>query len=126
MKRRRFLQTSTSLLAATAAARLSALTPPSISSALTPPDLLGFVGNRDYIRQLGLTYRTRFPDEANAASLCSMLDVDMSRLPDSRIRDQLDQLVLADFARGDTVLLDGWLLARTEARQCALCSLLDR
>jgi hypothetical protein len=50
----------------------------------------------------------------------------MSRLPDSRIRDQLDQLVLADFARGDTVLLDGWLLARTEARQCALCSLLDR
>ena len=53
-------------------------------------------------------------------------DVDMSRLPDSRIRDQLDQLVLADFARGDTVLLHGWMLARTEARQCALCSLLDR
>ena len=28
-----------------------------------------------------------------------------------------------DFARGDTVILDGWLLARTEARLCALAAM---
>jgi hypothetical protein len=28
-----------------------------------------------------------------------------------------------DFARGDTVLIDGWVLARTECRLCALVAL---
>jgi hypothetical protein len=28
-----------------------------------------------------------------------------------------------DFTRGDTVILDGWLLARTEARLCALAAM---
>ncbi|MCB1883601.1 MAG: hypothetical protein KDG89_06330 [Geminicoccaceae bacterium] len=32
----------------------------------------------------------------------------------------LGQAVREDFARGDTVLVDGWLLSRTEAALCAL------
>jgi hypothetical protein len=30
--------------------------------------------------------------------------------------------VRADFAEGHTVIVDGWLLSTTEARQCALYS----
>jgi hypothetical protein len=33
-------------------------------------------------------------------------------------------LIQRDFAEGRTVLLDGWVLSVTEARQCALYSLL--
>jgi hypothetical protein len=35
-------------------------------------------------------------------------------------------LVARDFADGHTVLVDGWVLSVTEARQCALFSLLGR
>lgn len=33
---------------------------------------------------------------------------------------QLDQVIRADFARPDTVALNGWILSRTEARLSAL------
>jgi hypothetical protein len=35
----------------------------------------------------------------------------------------VDTAVQRDFAAGRTVMLDGWVLAVTEARQCALFSL---
>jgi hypothetical protein len=37
----------------------------------------------------------------------------------------LDGLVRYDFAHGRTVVVDGWVLSVTEARQCALFSLLS-
>ena len=39
-------------------------------------------------------------------------------------RPQLAELVADDFARGPVVLVQGWVLSATEARQCALFSLL--
>ena len=35
----------------------------------------------------------------------------------------LDQLVSADFRENRTIMIDGWMLSITEARQCALYSL---
>jgi hypothetical protein len=36
----------------------------------------------------------------------------------------MSDLVRGDFAHGRTVIVDGWILSVTEARQCALFSLL--
>ncbi len=123
MKRRDFIQSSASLLAMTVATRLSAGT-----QAYTHAELLSFLGDRRYIHQLGLAYQSRFPEEANVASLTRILQDSLNQLSvksTSGLQDQLNSLVMSDFARGDTVLLDGWVLARTEARQCALCTLQD-
>ena len=123
MKRRTFIQTSVSLLAMSVATRLSAVT-----QAYTHPELLSFLGDRRYIHQLGLAYQSRFPEEANVASLTRILQDSLNQLPvksTTELQDRLNSLIMADFARGDTVLLDGWVLARTEARQCTLCSLQD-
>ncbi len=123
MKRRRFIQTSASLLALTTVTRLAAGT-----QAYTHPDLLSFVGDRAYVHQLGLAYRNRFPEEANSTLLGRLLQDNINQLSvasGSGLQNRLNSLVMSDFARGDTVLLDGWVLARTEARQCALCTLQD-
>ncbi len=55
------------------------------------------------------------PDEATAAALRVLLG--------QRIQDggsTLEQVIQADFARSDTVALNGWILSRTEARLAAL------
>lgn len=41
-------------------------------------------------------------------------------------REWLDQRVRLDFAIGNTVQLEGWILARTEARLCALAAVASR
>jgi hypothetical protein len=38
-----------------------------------------------------------------------------------QLRAALDTRVRAQFGGGDTVLIQGWILARAEARLCALC-----
>jgi hypothetical protein len=38
----------------------------------------------------------------------------------------LDDAVRADYVQGDVVLVDGWLLSRTEARLYALVTLVSR
>lgn len=42
----------------------------------------------------------------------------------SLLRSRLDAARAADFRRGDTVRVQGWVLASTEARLCALAALL--
>jgi hypothetical protein len=39
------------------------------------------------------------------------------------LQKSIDDTVHEDFASGRTVVVDGWVLAVTEARQCALFSL---
>ncbi len=42
----------------------------------------------------------------------------------SALSDHLEEKVMDDFSRGNLVEVSGWMLSRTEARQCALYSLL--
>ncbi len=92
--------------------------------AVDRPELLGMLGP-DRVRELGTHYRSATPAENNASVLRAAIspsDSQSSRIPwighksiDDRIRD--------DFAAGRTVLVDGWVLSLTEARQAALFSL---
>ena len=92
--------------------------------ALAHPELLGMLG-AERVRKLGLRYRANVPKENTAPILRAAIadgghqGLRFPWMP----RPSIEQQVRGDFAAGRTVLVDGWVLSATEARQCALFSL---
>ena len=82
------------------------------AKALETPDFLSHICDTPTIRQLGATYRAQNPAEANEQALIRLLQSGVDA-----------QTVKTDYANGNTVTIQGWVLSRTEARQCALFSL---
>ena len=128
MKRRNFLQIAA---AGTVAFSLSGAQwlpePSSCWQALAHPGLRDFLGDSQRLREIGLVYRRAFPKEDYPETLKAAIlsDSGLSEgLADSTLRARLDQQVRDDFERGCTVQLNGWILSVTEARQCALFSIL--
>jgi hypothetical protein len=75
---------------------------------------------------LGRAYRAAYPAEADAQTLTGLLCLDLGLSDAPRLRSQqllaaLDARIRAQFGAGETVVIRGWVLARTEARLCALC-----
>jgi len=92
------------------------------TAAVDRPQLLAMLGP-DRVRQLGTHYRAATPSENNAAALRGAVSHGHHlRIPLLGI-GSLDDEVRDDFAAGRTVLVDGWVLSVTEARQAALFSL---
>jgi hypothetical protein len=74
---------------------------------------------------LGGLYLAAAPGEADPARLQRVLGLDAAR-DRAGGADALERLRArhrADFAEGDVVVLQGWLLSRTELRMCALVQL---
>ncbi len=103
----------------------------SIAATLSRPRLLAILHDERLVRELGWRYRDTAAGEDNAevltATILSEVNVDphatVSPVADgSSLRRQVNDLVHR--AAGRTVVLDGWILSITEARQCALFSLL--
>lgn len=71
------------------------------------------LGRGASIREFGRMFLAR---EANAgARLLARLD----GVPGAAVCSQIDTLRKEDFAAGHVVVIDGWVLARTEAEACA-------
>lgn len=70
----------------------------------------------DGVRVVGRRYRAIHPDDELD------LAIDLASLPDDAAVAALGDAVAADFAAGRIVVVDGWVLARTEARAAALLS----
>lgn len=87
----------------------------SADAALAHPRLLEILRDERAVRELGRRYRETVPGENAAPALAQAI-----RGGGARVDDQ----VRRDFDAGHTVTLDGWVLSVTEARQCALFSLL--
>jgi len=118
LDRRRFIQVSA--LSAIGAVSASACDRRPDSS-LDQPVLVSMLGP-EHVRQLGTHYRAATPVENNATTLRAALS--RGRWWWQRVmQGSLDDQVRDDFASGRTVLVDGWVLALTEARQAALFSL---
>ena len=93
------------------------------TAALDHPEILDVLGP-SATRAIGLRYREQTPSERDAASLRAGIAGSGSWWSfDERSRDGIARRVRADFERGRTVTVLGWVLSVTEARQCALYSL---
>jgi hypothetical protein len=94
------------------------------TAALDHPEILDALGP-SATRAIGLRYRELTPSERDAASLRAGIAGSGSWWSglDGRSHDGLARRVRADFERGRTVTVLGWVLSVTEARQCALYSL---
>ena len=75
------------------------------------------------VRELGAHYRASTPNENSADALRAALSSGHRlRIPFIKSAS-LDDQIRDDFVAGRTVVVDGWVLAVTEARQAALFSL---
>ena len=82
------------------------------------PHVLSNICSREKIIEIGKKYR-QISSEDNKDSLAKLLALQGQGTAKQFFEDKVRQ----DFENNDTVLIDGWLLSRTEARQCALLSL---
>jgi hypothetical protein len=115
MRRRDFLRLAgVGVAAGLAAAGVAAS---SSDDDLAHPALLDAL-DADAVRALGARYREMAPGEADAAGIRAAIAAARSR------SGTVAAAVHADFEHGRTVVVDGWILSATEARQCALLSLL--
>jgi hypothetical protein len=87
----------------------------------------GLFGDVEAARQLGRHYLATHPDEANVATLATLLYSEGSGWwpPDGPavLRAGIAARRKADFSAGRVVQVDGWVLTSTEARACALAAL---
>ncbi|HEV2670630.1 MAG TPA: hypothetical protein VGU74_06025 [Gemmatimonadales bacterium] len=91
--------------------------------ALAHPALLAVLGG-ETVRGIGQRYRALVATERDREPLRSAILASGPLRSFWMPRAALAQRVRADFAAGRTVLVAGWVLSVTEARQCALYSLL--
>jgi hypothetical protein len=68
------------------------------------------------IQRLGMAYREVHPGEDDPAILQKLV-------ASADVGFDLDDTIRQEFSSGNTVLVDGWVLSRTEARRYALHSL---
>lgn len=87
---------------------------------LYSPGLLEILGGQR-IQRLGALYRRMYPAENSPKRLKSLILRTIGYRPDGEAA--LAKAVCQEFAAERTVLVNGWVLSVTEARQCALYSL---
>jgi hypothetical protein len=90
--------------------------------------LAALMRHRASARVLGRAYLAEAGEEASPALLacrigaaCGLDASALAALPEPALRRALADAVRRDFAQGDTVMVRGWVLARSEARLYALC-----
>ncbi len=127
MDRRTFIQLS--------AVGAVAVTVPQIHCRANPDNVLQFPGtlssicDEKTICELGQAYIQNHPSENKSSRLQDLLlsntdGKEMSSSTDTEaLAVFLDKKIVADFKNANTVILKGWVLSLTEARQCALYSL---
>lgn len=99
MKRRKFI------LLSVGAAGAAAL-PAGCQPGQAMPEMLSSLTDKATLRQIGRAYLQQYPAEKSQLK-------DLAR--NASVQD--------DFAKGNIVVVKGWVLSVTEARQCALLSL---
>jgi hypothetical protein len=125
MERRAFVRTTLSLAGGTvmagsaAACGASAFPPEGVDT----PGLLASMGP-ERIARIGRAYLAAVPSERTPELLRSAIRNDLAPWPWST-PVSVPARVADDFAQYRTVQADGWMLSVTEARQCALYTLIN-
>lgn len=118
MKRRKFifLSTTAALAAGTAYWYFK---PPDY--ALEDPRILSHILDDNAIVEIGKAYRRHRPEEDSAETLLHLLSSDNTG-GNSDV-SKVTHKIANDFEKGNTLIMDGWVISVTEARQCALFSI---
>ncbi len=127
MRRRKFIWLSATGVVMSTLPWLGSCTSPSKwITILARPSVLGNFCDQQELMEMGKTYVARFPEEATISVLDNrlMLDDDSSSAykPSSEeaLREFIGRKIDRDFAMEQTLIIEGWVIAQTEARQCAL------
>ena len=94
-------------------------------ASLAEPDLLKILRDEHVVCELGELYRETVPAEDDSNVLAEAILGGSHSTAPLALRARLSDEIRRDFASGRTVTLKGWILSLTEARQCALYSLLQ-
>ena len=93
----------------------------SIDPAATTPDFLSRIQEAKAIKAIGEEYVKIFPEEASLEKLSTVLLGQRKGKADPiSIKDHLRKNISTDFQSGNVLVIKGWVLSVTEARQCAL------
>ena len=122
LDRRQFLQLSALGIVATIADSACAGSSDRPDTAVDRPQLLAMLGP-ERVRELGAHYRASTPSENSADALRAALSSGHGLTIQLIKSGSLDDQIRDDFAAERTVIVDGWVLSVTEARQAALFSL---
>lgn len=101
------------------------------ASAAAPPErLAGLFRDPESARRIGRAYLRQTPGEAKTGLLAGLVTADLpggvtgiSGLSEAELRERLSRQMVDDFAQGRTATVQGWVLSLTEARLCALTTL---
>jgi len=118
MDRRRFIEVTAAGVVVAVTSWGCAETPDDVRE-LAQPALLEMFG-AERTRAIGTAYRAAVPTEQTVGDLHAAIMGSQRRWHWGK---SLDAQVHDDFEAGRTVLVSGWVLSQTEARQCALYSL---
>ena len=129
MKRRNFIQLSAFAAAAISVPLLHSCNSSVGKHAMSQPVFLSRLFDENTLMQAGKAYIQKVPAENDDDKLIQLLadNISIANSSDEKaIHAYLDEKIKHDFETGNTVLVKGWVLAVTEARQCALFSLVNR
>ena len=129
MKRRTFVWLSAVSAASVYIPASSCHSPNSVLiKKLAQPQFLAHICDEKTMTEIGAAYKIQVPDEWNEQTLANLVLTDSTghAIPEStestKLYALLNQTILQDFEMGRTVIVNGWVLSQTEARQCALLS----
>jgi hypothetical protein len=122
LDRRRFLQLAAAGMVAGLTTSACARDTGEDTGALGKPALLEMLGP-ERTREIGTQYRAATPRENTYANLRDAISSSQYREFPWIRRRSIEEQIRDDFAAGRTVVVSGWVLSETEARQCALYSL---
>jgi len=100
-----------------------------LNKTLGRPLFLSHICDAKTLREIGTVYKVQFPSEKRENQLVDLLLTNSKGKRFSQtsalslINSLVDQKIKQDFETGKTVVIKGWVLSVTEARQCALFSL---
>jgi nitrogen fixation protein len=94
------------------------------------PESLSKLFDKNAIKEIGIAYRSKNLSESDANRLKQLLLTDSSGKVYNEedkilMREMLNKATKKDFETGKIIVVNGWVLSLTEARQCALFSLTE-
>ena len=133
MKRRKFIIYSGLSAAAVCIPFMSCTGPdPELDKKLALPGILARTYDEKTIREIGAAYGKAHPEEYNIKDLERLLrknaesETVSASIPDAELNAIMENQVKHDFNTGQIIILDGLVLSLTEARQCALYTLIPK